>query len=123
LSRDAAEARANVSKGDEMRLDEAEASVSRMIGKVDSETREVEKALKDLQEAQSALSADPLGQLSDLKQGGVVKQGALVGALLFAVRSITEAVAIVGDGGDAHILPAAIQGALALALAAFFALA
>eukprot|EP00978_Attheya_sp_CCMP212_P000526 scaffold1048_cov59-Attheya_sp.AAC.8 len=123
LSRDTAEARANVSKGDEMRLDEAEASVSRMIGKVDNETREVEKALKDLQEAQSALTADPLGQLSDLKQGGVVKQGALVGALLFAVRSITEAVAVVGDGGDAHILPAAIQGGLALALAAFFALA
>jgi hypothetical protein len=99
------------------RLEQAEASMSRMLERVNAETKEVEKAVEDLKAAQAGLSEDPLVKL---REGGIVKQGALVGALLFFTRAVSETVAMVGPDGGSHAVPALIQGALALALAAFF---
>ncbi|KAL3795271.1 hypothetical protein HJC23_008356 [Cyclotella cryptica] len=111
---------------EKQRLSEAEASVSRLIQKVARETEEVQKAMEELERAKSeagsgggsrALEDSAL----DLKKGGIVKQSALVGALLFGSRAFTETILVLGssNGGD-HTMSALLQGAIALACAAYF---
>merc|ERR1712038_2175313 len=76
------DARAEAMRLEEERLAEAEGSVSRLVEKVRQETLEVEKAKAELQEQQEKLLDDPLMKMSDLKNAGPIKKGALVGALL-----------------------------------------
>ena len=88
-----------------------------MLQKVNEETLQVEKAVLELKAAQDQLAADPLVKL---KAGGIVKQGALVGAALFSVRAIGEVLAMLGPNGELHTIPALIQGAIAIVCAAYF---
>jgi hypothetical protein len=99
------------------RLEAAQGSMEKMLEKVNAETLEVEQAVRDLRAAQEEMSADPLYRL---KSGGIVKQGALVGTVLFTGRAISEVLAMTGPNGEIHALPALIQGAIALVCAAYF---
>jgi len=94
------------------RMEQAQASMGRMLDSVSKETTEVEKAVAELKEAQEAMENDPLMKLIS---GDIAKQGAVVGALLFSIRSLAETVALVGGGGASHATAALIQGAIALA--------
>jgi len=107
------------------RLSEAEASVSRLIKKVSDNTNEVERAMVDLEQARTDLMTKEGGGMgdaaSDLKKGGLVKQAALVGGLLFGSRAFTEGILVFGGGfaGEAHLVPAAVQLVIALACGAY----
>jgi len=113
-------------EAEERRLVEAEESVSRLVSKVRQETQEVEKAVLNLKEAQSKMTADPLLQAAGLKKAGFLKQVAFVGALLFTFRSLGDLGSIVSsvgsasDGVSSHGYAAAIQGFIALVFAAYF---
>jgi hypothetical protein len=58
-----------------------------------------------------------LSQAAELKKAGIVRQSALVGALLFSFRSIGELIAVAQASGDVegHGAAAAIQAFIALA--------
>ena len=101
----------------EKRMQVAQESMENMLKKVNQETLEVEKAVRDLKAAQEELGQDPLYKL---KSGGIVKQASLVGTALFSVRAVTELAAMAGPNGEAHTLPALIQGVIALVCAAYF---
>lgn len=88
--------------------------MSRLLNKVKDETDEVEKAMRDLQKAQQELLNDPLMKAADMRSGGIVKQGALAGALLFTFRSLGELLLMTGPNGADHGVAAAIQGAIAV---------
>ena len=105
---------------EEQRLAEAERSVSRLVDTVKKETLEVERALADLKEVQGELEDDPLMKAADLKAAGLVKQGALVGTVLFTARALGDLIMIGGVDGSAHATAAAIQGIIALFCAAYF---
>ena len=102
------------------RLAEAEGSVTRLVEKVKRETEAVASAMADLEEAKKQLQADPLSQASDLKKAGIIKQGALVGALLFTLRSVGDLSMMTGPDGSSHGVAAAVQGVIALACALYF---
>lgn len=89
-----------------------------MLDRVNKEASEVAKAVEDLQKAQSELDRDFLYRL---KKGGIAKQGAMVGVVLFSIRSIIDSIASFGD--ESHITAALAQGAIAILCAAFFFLA
>lgn len=74
----------------------------------------MEEAVADLQQAQKDMDSD---LVSRLRQGGLPKQMALVGLLLFSVRSITDSLGAATQPG--LLTGALIQGAIALACAAF----
>lgn len=120
LTEASAKSRSNLLKDEEQRLAEAQGSVVRLVDKVKQETVEVEKAMEDLKEAQEELMKDPLMKAADLKSGGIVKQGALVGALLFSFRSFGEVLLLAGPNGVDHGFAAAVQAGIALACAAYF---
>lgn len=101
----------------EKRMQVAQESMENMLKKVSEETLEVEKAVRDLKAAQEELGQDPLYKL---KSGGIVKQASLVGTALFSVRAVTELAAMAGPNGEAHTLPALIQGVIAFVCAAYF---
>jgi len=120
LSKASAQDRSRVLDEDEARLREAENSVARLVDKVKQETLEVERAVKELQQAQEQFGGDPLTKAADLKKAGIVKQAALVGAILFSFRSIGELLLVAqqqGGTGDVegHSVAAAIQALIALA--------
>ncbi len=115
-----AKSRSDSLKDEEKRLAEAQGSVVRLVDKVKEETVEVEKAMEDLKRAQEELMNDPLMKAADLKSGGIVKQGALVGALLFSFRSFGEVLLLAGPNGADHGVAAAVQAVIALACAAYF---
>jgi hypothetical protein len=100
---------------DSRRLDQAEASISSMLQRVNRETAGVSRAVEDLQRAQSELDKDFLFKL---KNGGIAKQGALVGFVLFSIRSIVDQIASFGD--ESHMTAALAQGAIAIICAAYF---
>ncbi|GKY96492.1 hypothetical protein MPSEU_000608600 [Mayamaea pseudoterrestris] len=100
---------------DTRRLEQAEASISTMLKRVNAETAEVVAAVEDLKRVQEDLDRDFLFRV---KNGGAAKQGALVGLVLFSVRSIVDSVASFGD--ETHLLPALVQGAIAILCAAYF---
>jgi hypothetical protein len=84
----------------------------KMLDKVNQETRNVESAIEDLKKAQ--IDTEGVGdQLVSLKSGGIVKQGTLVGTLLFTFRSVVEGTAYLA-GDTTHLMPAVIQGAIAV---------
>ena len=117
LARESAENSAKLSKdqmeADAERLAAAEKQMRTMLDKVNEETKAVEDAMIALKAAQAELENDSSGQMSALKAGGLVKQGALVGTLLFAVRSLADFVSVLG-GDSSYLMPAVIQAALAV---------
>lgn len=108
---------------DDRRLKEAEESVEKLVAKVRKETLEVEEAVKNLEAVQAELSKDPVMRAVSIKSGGIVSQGALVGALLFSFRSVAELLMLSGPDGSSHIVPAAIQALIAAACAAYLTFA
>lgn len=57
----------------------------------------------------------------DLKKGGIVKQAALVGGLLFGSRAFTETILVLGSpNGEEHVVGAIGQALFALVCAAYF---
>lgn len=117
MSEASAKSRSNALKDEEQRLAEAEGSVSRLLNKVKDETLEVEKAVEDLKAAQQQLLNDPLMKAVDIKSGGIVKQGALAGTLLFSFRSLGELLFLAGPNGAEHGVAAVVQGVIAIAFA------
>jgi ADP-ribosylglycohydrolase len=98
---------------DQERLAAAEKTIRKMLDNVNQETRNVEAAIEDLKKVQTDMEGGVDDQLMSLKSGGIIKQGTLVGTLLFSFRSIVEGTAYLA--GDAtHLMPAVIQGAIAV---------
>jgi hypothetical protein len=107
---------------DEQRLALAEANMKNLLTKVNEETRNVEKAIADLKRAQEESEGGLDGQLSSLKSGGLVKQAALAGALLFTLRAGVDTVGFLG-GDPSFAFPALLQAALAIiCIVGFFSL-
>lgn len=96
------------------RMDLAQGNMRKMLDKVNEETKSVEDAIEDLKRAQAESEGGIDSQLVDLKSGGLVKQAALTGALLFTFRSGVETIAF-ASGDVSHALPALIQGTIAIA--------
>jgi len=119
LTKASSERRTKALEDEEQRLREAEGSVSKLVEKVKRETLEVEKATRELEELSSELGQDPLMKAADLKQGGIVKQSALVGAVLFSLRSVGDIAMMGGADGASHGAAALVQGVIALACAAY----
>lgn len=117
LARESAERNAKASQAkidqEEQRLALAEANMKKMLARVNQETRNVEDAIEDLKRAQEESEGGLDGQLSSLKSGGVVKQAALAGALLFTLRAGVDIIGFLG-GDSSHAFPALVQGALAI---------
>ena len=95
-------------------MEVAQGNMKKMLEKVNAETKNVEDAIEDLKRAQAESEGGIDSQLVDLKSGGLVKQAALTGALLFTFRGGVETIAFLG-GDPSHALPALIQGAIAIA--------
>ena len=95
-------------------MEMAQGNVKKMLTKVNAETKAVEDAIEDLKVAQQESEGGIDTQLVGLKNGGLVKQAALAGSLLFTLRSGSEVVGFLA-GDPSHALPALIQGALAIA--------
>jgi hypothetical protein len=102
-------------QGDAARLAQAEGAIKTMLNRVKKETGEVEKAVEDLKKAEAEVDKD---FMLKLKRGGVPKQAALVGLLLFSFRSIADTVVSFND--ETHLTAALIQGGIALVCAAYF---
>lgn len=118
-----ATARLESSKDDGIRLAAAQGSISRLLDKVDQETAGVQAAVQELESAKEELDANPLVKVSNLRSAGVVKQSSFVLGLLFAIRSSTDLVLIIGDGvgnAQSHVVAAVVQAGIALACAAVF---
>jgi ribosomal protein S20 len=101
-------------QGEALRLEQAERSIKTMLKRVREETGEVEKAVEDLRKAEAEIDKDIILKL---KRGGLPKQAALVGFLLFSVRSIIDTVISFSD--ESHLTVALIQGGIALVCAAY----
>mmetsp|Transcript_9696 Transcript_9696/g.16032 ORF Transcript_9696/g.16032 Transcript_9696/m.16032 type:complete len:417 (+) Transcript_9696:111-1361(+) len=112
-------------ESEKQRLSEAEESVSRLIQTVAARTNEVQEAMEELERARNEAGDGSGGGIEktalDLKQGGLIKQAALVGGLLFGSRAFTETILVVGssNGGD-HVVAAIAQAAIALVCAGYF---
>mmetsp|Transcript_25998 Transcript_25998/g.38114 ORF Transcript_25998/g.38114 Transcript_25998/m.38114 type:complete len:417 (-) Transcript_25998:408-1658(-) len=116
-----AEARRDKTIDDERRLAEAEGSVTRLLENVNKETMEVERAIEDLKRAQSQMDSEPLTKLTNLRgEGGIVKQGALVGFALFSLRALAETTALGGVDGEQHFIAAVIQAGIAFVCGIYF---
>lgn len=104
----------NYEANQEARLAAAEQAVQTWLQRVQQEQQAVQQAVDDLAAAQQEMDG---GALSQLRAGGLPKQMALVGLLLFSVRSIVETVASWSD--PSLITGALIQGGIALACAIY----
>ena len=98
----------------EARLTAAENAVRTWLGRVKTEQAAVQQAVDDLAAAQKEIDG---GALSKLRAGGLPKQMALVGLVLFSVRSIVDTVASLSD--PALFTGALLQGGIALACAIY----
>jgi hypothetical protein len=117
-------AASSLGKEDRRRLEKAESAMEQVLRRVTAETEQVEKAVQDLQAAQKSLETGT-DLASKLRSGGLPKQAALSGFLLFSLRSILDTVAALGNAADAQALTtsALLQSAVAFACAAYFFLA
>jgi len=112
-------------ESEKQRLSEAEESVSRLIQTVAARTNEVQEAMEELERAKDEAGDGSGGGIEktalDLKQGGLIKQASLVGALLFGSRAFTETILVLGsaNGGD-HVVSAIAQAAIALVCVGYF---
>jgi len=96
----------------EERIAIAEDNMRKVLDRVNDESKAVEGAIEDLKRAQEEASGDET--LTDLRSGGIVKQAALVGTLLFTVRGLGETVAFTTGMGESHLIPAIVQSVLAV---------
>lgn len=101
--------------GQEARLAAAEGSVRIWLQRVKTERAAVQQAVDDLAAAQEEMNGG--GALSKLRAGGLPKQMALVGLLLFSVRSIVDTVASLSDPG--LLTGALVQAGIAMACAVY----
>mmetsp|Transcript_7307 Transcript_7307/g.10441 ORF Transcript_7307/g.10441 Transcript_7307/m.10441 type:complete len:221 (+) Transcript_7307:432-1094(+) len=122
LTKETSAKRSNSLQEEEARLKEAEGSVSRLVDKVKKETEGVEKATRELQAISDRIGEDPLMKAAELKKGGIIKQSALVGAVLFSLRSAGDLAMMGGVDGASHGTSALVQGVIALACAAYLVL-
>jgi hypothetical protein len=102
-------------EAEDARLKVAEASMRKQLDRVNKETAAVEQAVEDLRQARAELDKDFIVKL---KKGGLVKQGALAGFLLFAVRSLLDSVQSLAD--PSYLAPALVQGAIAISFILVF---
>ena len=86
-----------------------------MLERVNKEAEQVELAAQDLRNAQAEMDKDFVVRL---RNGGIPKQAALAGFLLFSFRSIGETVASFSD--ESLLAGALVQGGIALVCAAVF---
>jgi hypothetical protein len=100
---------------EQARLQQAEANLQKVLSKVQAETANVQQAVQELQAAQESINNDPLQKL---RQGGIIKQGALAGFLLFTLRSIVDSVSGISSSNPDLIMTGLIQGGIALLCAA-----
>ena len=98
------------------RLEAAEKAVQMWLTRVKTEQAAVQQAVDDLEAAAKA-EGTPEDGLSKLRAGGLPKQMALVGAVLFSVRSIIDTIAALTDPSLQSA--ALIQGAIAVACAIY----
>jgi len=103
----------------EKRMEVAQGNMQKMLERVNAETKAVEDAVEDLKRAQAASDDGLASQLVGLKSGGLVKQAFLAGGLLFTLRSGAETVAFLA-GDPSHVVPALVQGVLAILCIAGF---
>ena len=115
-----AEQRTESMKQDEIRLAEAEGSISRLVDQVSKETKAVESAIRDLEQAKIEMNNDPLVKIANLRSAGIIKQGSFVLSLLFTIRSFTDFVLILGPNSESHATAAAVQAAIAVVCALVF---
>jgi hypothetical protein len=101
------------------RLLAAEASMQTILQKVTVEANQVERAVVDLKAAQAQVNNDVI---SKLRRGGLPKQAALAGTILFAVRSLVDSVTAVTTDDATALSTALVQGAIAIACAILFAI-
>jgi hypothetical protein len=108
----------------QLRLQNAEQSMTKMLQNVNRETENVEAAMAALKDANQSIENDPFYRLK--QRGGIPKQLALVGFVLFSFRSITDTIAAVStiattipDDGNPMTL-ALVQGGIAIACAAAY---
>ena len=119
LTKANAESMSKKAKQKEQKLEKAEENVSRLVNQFRDESKEVERAMALLKEV--GLNEEPMSKLVDLKKAGLVKQGAVVGTLLFTLRSFGEFALFFSMDDSSRLLPAEIQGFIALACAALVA--
>lgn len=99
------------------RLEAAENNMRAMLDRVEQEKLSVEAAVRDLEQANETVERDAFYQL---RQGGIPKQVALVGCVLFAGRSLTDTFTAVSGNDEAVLVSAVVQGLIALAFAIAF---
>jgi hypothetical protein len=99
------------------RLLAAETAMQQILRKVHSEKTQLEQAVVDLNTAQTKLEQNVVYQL-----GGLPKQAALVGVVLFSVRSILDTVTALTTDDATVLTTALLQGGLALACAILVAI-
>lgn len=82
------------------------------LKKVNAEKEELERAMADFTEARAAYEGDFELQLMSFRGKGVVKQSALVAAILVSNQAVYQAIKIANDTGGN---PAIAVGGLAVA--------
>lgn len=98
-------------------MQNAEKSIVTLLKRVNAETSKVEQSVSDLKAANAELDKD---FITKLKRGGLPKQGAFAGLVLFSVRSIVDSVSAVSVGDESFLAAALVQGAIAVVCAAIF---
>lgn len=81
---------------DEIRLLEAQGSIENLLDKVNTETYEVEEAMKELELTRKQMQQDPLVKLVNFKNAGIAKQSLLALSILFTFRSFGDL--LIGNG-------------------------
>mmetsp|Transcript_19884 Transcript_19884/g.29416 ORF Transcript_19884/g.29416 Transcript_19884/m.29416 type:complete len:297 (-) Transcript_19884:253-1143(-) len=110
---------AEQSRESQAKLDYAEKTYGKLLGSVSKEAQEVEAAMKELEAARAELYNGDMN--AKLATAGPIKKVAVAGMLVFGVRAVVDAGLMVAtDGGSGFEAGAAIQGAIALACAAYF---
>lgn len=101
-----------------------------ILKRVDVETTNLEKAVADLNAANRYIEENDI--IWKLKRGGIPKQAALVGLLLFSVRSILESITVVSSAvttttttipamdSETHLYGALLQGVVAMICAVIY---
>lgn len=107
----------NYEASQEARLAAAENAVQIWLQRVRTEQAAVQQAVDDLAAAQKEMEGSGGSLVSKLRKGGIPKQMALVGLLLFSLRSIVDTVASLSD--PTMLTSALIQAGIALACAVY----
>jgi len=105
---------------EEQRLLRAESSVSRLLSKVNDESKQMEDAMIELQQAQVRMGQDPLLKVANFKNAGIVKQSLLALSILFSFRSISDLIVIATGSINGDITSVLIQFGLAFVCAVAF---